>query len=66
MTDNEIIKALECCVRNEYVQECKKCPLKTRPQCEEVLFKGVIDLITLQKEEIERLKAKLVRLGEWD
>lgn len=57
MTYNEIVKALECCVRNEYAQECQKCPLETRPQCEEVLFKEILDLINRQKEEKEALIA---------
>ena len=55
MTDNEIIKALECCTNN---YECPtECPLyKTDGDCLIALNKPTLDLINRQKEEIEILK----------
>ena len=54
MTDNEIIKALECCAYNSV---CDGCPLrefcKTAKPSE--FYKLIIDLINRQKAEIERL-----------
>lgn len=53
MTDNEIIKALECCE----LYSCHKCPLIE--QCIEddtFLPKYAIDLIKRQQAEIERLQ----------
>lgn len=56
MTDNEIIKALECCVNNQY---CWLCVLKDREDdCYDIL-KSALDLINRQKAEIDRLKNEL-------
>ena len=54
MTDNEIIKALECC----QTDECERCPLSNYDGCESLLFDGtiVLDLINRQKAEIEMLQ----------
>ena len=54
MTDNEIIKALECCT-NKY--GCPtECPLyETYGDCLIALNKPTLDLINRQKAEIERL-----------
>ena len=52
MTDNEIIKALECCVNNQY---CWLCILKDREDdCHDIL-KSALDLINRQNAEIEKL-----------
>lgn len=58
MTDNEIIKALECCSYSLGVM-CKECPSKTTLQglgCKNKLSIATLDLINSQKAEIERLK----------
>ncbi len=53
MTDNEIIKALECCYLYD-VMFCDKCPNKDT--CGEIdVAESAIDLINRQKAEIERL-----------
>ena len=54
MTDNEIIKALECCVNNQY---CWLCILKDREDDCHDISKSALDLINRQKTEIERLRA---------
>lgn len=57
MTDNEIIKALECCqAGNDYNTTCKKCPIKSICDDDRPLLKMALDLINRQKAEIERLK----------
>ena len=58
MTDNEIIKALELCVTNDYFeQNCKDCSFKKHGAvCMDVMLKYVLDLINRQKAEIEHLK----------
>ena len=56
MTDNDIIKALECCTTNG--ASCKDCPAFVkvdRSNCKKH-FRGALDLITHQKAEIERLQ----------
>jgi hypothetical protein len=58
MTDNEIIKALECCINDEAVL-CNKCPLKN--ECDnnpldDVKARYALDLIKRQQAEIERLQ----------
>lgn len=53
MTDNDVIKALECCVN----ADCENCPSKTICDSDtERLVVKVFDLINRQKAEIERLK----------
>lgn len=66
MTDNEIIKALECCKDNSFNNfPCEKCPYRgTRRYCANNLCEDALDFITRQKEEIERLKNKAEELSE--
>ena len=55
LTDEEIIKALECHINAE---DCVGCEMFG--QCEEILLTElVLDLINRQKAEIERLKSEL-------
>lgn len=56
MTDNEIIKALECCKD----RDCLNCPMLAKEFCFGLcgdLVSCVLDLINRQKAEIERLKS---------
>ena len=58
MTDNEIIKALECCSQED---KCPNCPYVRVGGCISedninILLKDVLNLINRQKAEIERLK----------
>lgn len=56
-TDEEIIKALECCTKAvSGVRKCEKCPLYTKFQCLYAIKVYALDLINRQKAEIERLK----------
>ena len=60
MTDNEIIKALECCSNGE---PCANCPYQK--QCDETdLAEIALDLINRQQAEIERLKKILAEEEE--
>lgn len=55
MTDNEIIKALECCIN----ADCKCCPHYIGigiGQCEEMLMKEMYDLLYRKDAEIEASK----------
>ena len=63
MTDNEIIKALECC-QIKKVNECAKCPYlpKISRDCERFLVTDALDLINRQKAEIERLQETICML----
>ena len=56
MTDNEIIKALECCLIE--CGECTVCPLKhiKSVKCLDLLNRNAYNLINRQKAEIEKLK----------
>ena len=72
MTDNEIIKALKCCVKAQTLGDCRKlrCPASTLYGCQFYLrtdndyenamyteiMKDALDLINHQKAEVERLK----------
>lgn len=54
MTDNDIIKALECCM---YVSDsCFECPFYNMLNCALRLKKSALALIKRQKAEIEALK----------
>ena len=56
MNDNEIIKALECCLAE--LCHCKECPRFVRgvDDCHVKLYNDSLDLINRQQAEIERLK----------
>ena len=62
MTDNEIIKALECCISHKGFEACESsCPFYEQEMCLEdgdALLKYSLDLINRQQAEIERLKAE--------
>ena len=60
MTDNEIIKALKCCISCE---NCDICPQHST-ECVSDLLKLAYDLITYQQAEIERLKKILAQEEE--
>lgn len=55
MTDEQIIKAYECCYGSE---PCYKtgCPLFRDLNCDETLHKAMVDLINRQKAKIEALQ----------
>lgn len=52
MTDNEIIKALECCEKQPH---CTGCPYFEKIGCKKHLYQDALDLINRQEAEIERL-----------
>lgn len=60
MTDNDIIKALECCTDESY-ENCNECPYSIDAErCERMkLLEDILDLINHQKAEIERLKKEI-------
>ena len=51
-TDEEIVKAVECCAG---ILECKNCPLIAEDNCTYRNINYVLSLIKRQKAEIERL-----------
>lgn len=61
MTDNEIIKALECCGKPYNI--CVECPMpnniKDDCRCGEHLANYALDIINRQQAEIEKIKKKL-------
>ena len=63
MTDNEIIKALECCA-SECFNACDNCPFYKQCENDEQLSKFALDLINRQQAEIERLKKGCKKLVE--
>lgn len=57
MTDNEIIKALECCQRREGCLDCHFLDSRDPAgECIAKLSRVTVDLITRQKDEIESIK----------
>ena len=65
MTDNEIIKSLECCSSNATGDEhCNDCPYNFTEYCGEESAKDILDLINRQKAEIERLQKILENRSE--
>ena len=69
MTDNEIIKALKCCLlsNEQHEERCDDCALNetTSVICQNLLAYHALCLINRQKAEIDRLK-KLHELSSWD
>ena len=63
MTDEQIIKALECCKSSNTLIACKNCPVLESGYCShgktyvsDFVLENVLDLINRQRAEIERLK----------
>ena len=54
LTDNEVVKALECC--RDIDIKCETCQLWTDSECTEVLYQATINLINRLQAENERLK----------
>ena len=57
MTDNEIIKAMQCVIGNDV--SCSECEYQKAlpfPSCRRMCAKNALDLINRQKTEIENLK----------
>ena len=66
MTDNEIIKALECCIA-EAEMMCNKCLLESERAhypLDDIKAICALDLINRQKAEIERLSCRVSDLAE--
>lgn len=57
LTDEEIKKALECCI--EVKKDCYGCSLQNKWNCDNALIQNALDLINRQKAEIESLKNSL-------
>ena len=71
MTDNEIIKALECCLSSNDLMACWKCPAVKLDICcdgstkiSNGIVNSVLDLINRQEAEIERLTKANERFAE--
>ena len=59
MTDNEIIKAMQCVIGKEMLcSECTYQKVLPFPSCRMMCAKNALDLINRQKAENERLKAE--------
>lgn len=59
MTDEQIIKALQCVIGNDV--SCSECAYQKAlpfPSCRRMCAKNALDLIKRQKAEIERLKKR--------
>ena len=61
MTDEQIIKALKCCVKTEFISDCAKCEMFAF-DCKDILIENALDLINRQKAEIEELKTEIERM----
>ena len=60
LTDNEIVKALECCINWKREGDCEKCVAYHRPFfCTTELRKSALDLINRLQAENERLQGKI-------
>ena len=61
LTDNEIIKALECCTNPRVNEKCPRSKFVDicNDGCIHLLMKQALDLINCQKAEIERLQLKI-------
>lgn len=59
MSDNEIIKALECCIKTQCENCCNCGSWHEQWNCMTDIMKKALDLINRQKAEIERLDIEL-------
>ena len=68
MTDNEIIKALECCIKSNHFGDCfeNKCPCVSENGCElfaETLYPYALDLINRLQLENKK-NENIIRLAD--
>ena len=63
MTDNKIIRALECCT-NTHLYTCDDCPFYQNCQGDEDVLRYALDLIHRQQAEVERLNGCVKSEGE--
>lgn len=64
LTDNEIIKALKCCMNWHDKKDCAKCPMdENKNLCITELRRLSFDLINRLQAEIERLKQTIEDKG---
>ena len=62
MTDNEIIKSMQCVIGNEMLcSECTYQKVLPFPSCRMMCAKNALDLINRQKAENERLEKELMK-----
>lgn len=60
MTDNEIIKSMQCVIGNEALcSECTYQKVLPFPSCRRMCAKNALDLINRQKAEIEMLQKNI-------
>ena len=55
MTDEDIIKALECCEGKEGVSYCQRCPFYEYDNCVHHMSQNSRELINRQKAEIKQM-----------
>lgn len=61
MTSNEIIKALECCLKTNQAYKCRDCRYYNKTaNCLSRLMTDTVDVIKRQQAEIESLNNKLI------
>ena len=53
-TNDDIIKAAECCANDDYPASCHVCPFKGE-RCSQIMPKAVAEILKNQKEDNERL-----------
>ena len=58
MTDNEVVKALECCNTEYDEYQCPHCPLLHKG-CKKALIQNALDLINRLKEKNEKLEEEV-------
>ena len=64
LTDEEVVKALECCISTTTEDACVGCPFNKQKLCDKdqwALEKYALDLINRQKAEIDNLNKQM----EW-
>ena len=56
MTDEQIIKALECCSTDARENPCPKCAFYNKHRCSTLMLNAASDIINRQKVKIKSLK----------
>ena len=64
LTNEEVVKALECCSSPNVLKGCENCPLRNNKEnCRSILDFKILNLINDQKTEIERLTEEINALN---
>ena len=66
MNTGTVVKALECCENTKYIMSCDECPLRNTMNCNHVLNRAALTVITELVDENGRLQDLVKELQQYN